>query len=283
MTVDVSVADGWESVTQSVGGRDLLVVDGQPVTPVPDVDGAHARTAVGIRTDGSVFFLTATNSDLTNGLKLPDLAEVMISQGAVDALNLDGGGSTQMAVRQPGDFEVSLLTPPESEAVYRPVSNALQVVSTVPTGPLVNLVVAPDGRRWPRTRPSPLSPRDRTRRSTALLRRVHSNGASRLPPAVYPSGPSSQPTPTSATFLIEEVGDHAGHTKVWRHVGDRPGDGRSRHYALRPYPTSQPPGAFGIGWIGQCLAGYRLERPSTTSHVAGVEVRAGSAAKRGRP
>ncbi len=57
----------------------------------------------------------------------------MLSLGAVDALNLDGGNSTQMAVRHPGQSDVSLVTglqtPPD---LLRPVVNALQVISDGP-------------------------------------------------------------------------------------------------------------------------------------------------------
>ena len=208
VSVEVSVADGWQSVSQSVGGRDLLVADGQSVTVEPDVDGAHPRTAVGIRADQSVFFITAATEDLTNGLKLPDLAELMISLGAVDALNLDGGGSTQMAVREPGDFEVSPLTPPELD-FYRPVSNAVQVVSTLPTGPLASLVVAPERATVATEAPITLTAKGRD----DAFNGVALDGASldwRVRPAEGgpPTGPESLPTPTSATFILDDAGDH---------------------------------------------------------------------------
>ena len=32
------------------------------------------------------------------GVRLPELAELMLSRGAVTALNLDGGGSTSLAI-----------------------------------------------------------------------------------------------------------------------------------------------------------------------------------------
>lgn len=136
------VDEAWQSVTHAVGGRDLLVVDGQSVVPLPDTDGSHARTAVGIDTNGRLLLVTADAGTYVKGLKLTELAELMISIGAVDALNLDGGGSSQMAVRLPGDFEVSSVST-DAISVDRPVVNALQIVSHAPDGPLDRLVLSP--------------------------------------------------------------------------------------------------------------------------------------------
>ncbi len=35
---------------------------------------------------------------VSQGVGLPELAQIMINLGCVEAMNLDGGGSTQMAV-----------------------------------------------------------------------------------------------------------------------------------------------------------------------------------------
>jgi hypothetical protein len=209
VTVDVSVAAGWQSVSQAVGGRDLLVAGGASVVPAPDTDGSHPRTAVGIRADDSVFLVTAADKDLAKGMTLTDLAQLMIDMGAVDALNLDGGGSMQMAVREPGDVEASAITPPEAEDAFRPVSNALQVVSTAPTGQLANLVVDPEQATVAINTPISFEAKAQ---DSAL------NGVA--PPtdmlqwSVSPanggkaSEPIDQPTPTTATFSLPKAGDY---------------------------------------------------------------------------
>src|SRR5690348_18071960 len=46
-------------------------------------------------------------------------------RSVVDALNLDGGGSTAMAVRAPGDGLVSIANRP-SDGTERPVANSLR-------------------------------------------------------------------------------------------------------------------------------------------------------------
>jgi hypothetical protein len=66
----------------------------------------------------------------------------MLSRGAVQALNLDGGGSTTMAVRLPGDLEVSVVNRP-SDGSERAVANSLRILTSAPTGPLAYVNVVP--------------------------------------------------------------------------------------------------------------------------------------------
>lgn len=58
--------------------------------------GKAARTAVGITKDNNLIFVVVENSG--KGATLTELAELMISLGAKEAMNLDGGGSSSMVV-----------------------------------------------------------------------------------------------------------------------------------------------------------------------------------------
>lgn len=60
----------------------------------------NPRTAAGVTKDGRIILLTADGRrpGHSAGLSITETAEVMRSLGAVDAINLDGGGSTAMAV-----------------------------------------------------------------------------------------------------------------------------------------------------------------------------------------
>lgn len=75
------------------------------------VETRHPRTAVAKLKDGKFLMLTADGrSDASAGLDLYDLAKYMLELGAVDAMNLDGGGSTTMfldgkVVNRPSDKE----------------------------------------------------------------------------------------------------------------------------------------------------------------------------------
>ena len=81
------------------------------------------RTAVGYTNENHVIMLVADGRQtLSSGLSLPELAQVMINLGCVEAMNLDGGGSSQMAVGN------QLINLPEGGTFQRPIPNMLAVV-----------------------------------------------------------------------------------------------------------------------------------------------------------
>lgn len=73
----------------------VLIVNG---VPVDDLDsGVNPRTAIGQRSDGAVLMLVIDGRQVSSlGATYADLAEIMLSYGAVNACNLDGGSSSMM-------------------------------------------------------------------------------------------------------------------------------------------------------------------------------------------
>jgi exopolysaccharide biosynthesis protein len=76
------------------------------------VETRHPRTAVAILKDGKFLMMTVDGRQpgVSVGMSLQELAEYLFSLGAVDAMNLDGGGSTTMfldgkVVNTPSDKE----------------------------------------------------------------------------------------------------------------------------------------------------------------------------------
>jgi hypothetical protein len=88
------------------------------------VASRQPRTMAGVRRDGSLLLVTVDGRrpGWSAGVTLAEGARVMRALGARDALNLDGGGSTVMAVR---GRAVSTPSDPSGE---RPVSNAVVVL-----------------------------------------------------------------------------------------------------------------------------------------------------------
>jgi len=117
---------------QALGGLIMLVKDGKALNPGTQVGGEFAaRSAVGIRADKSVFFVTidGKQSPYSNGMTLAELSQTMKDQGAVDALNLDGGGSATYLSRTPGDTGLSLKNKP-SDGEERKVANSWLITTT---------------------------------------------------------------------------------------------------------------------------------------------------------
>jgi uncharacterized protein YigE (DUF2233 family) len=123
-------APGWKGFTTALGGGPRLVKNGRiEVTALresfrEDVRvGRGPRTAFGIDKQGRYIILVVDGRRpfYSIGLTLNELAATMQKLGAVDALNLDGGGSTTMAVR------AQVVNKP-SDGFERPVSNALLVM-----------------------------------------------------------------------------------------------------------------------------------------------------------
>ncbi|HVA85392.1 MAG TPA: phosphodiester glycosidase family protein, partial [Candidatus Saccharimonadales bacterium] len=142
----ISITAGWETATQAIGGREFLLRNGATyIYPHPSIaDQYHPRTAIGVTANGGVVLAVVDGRDAgySTGVTDEELASVMAEQGAVNAINLDGGGSTAMSVRQPGDDVVSIVNRP-SDGSERPVANSLLVFSAAPTGPLAMLAVRP--------------------------------------------------------------------------------------------------------------------------------------------
>lgn len=146
LSIALSITPGWEGVREAVSGREFLVRDGATaISPRPPIaDQLHPRTALGITANGDLVMATVDGrqNGYSRGVDLDELAQLMLSRGVVQALNMDGGGSTTMAVRLPGDPEVSLANRP-SAGRETAVANSLIVFSSAPTGPLAIVDVLP--------------------------------------------------------------------------------------------------------------------------------------------
>ena len=93
-----------------------------------------SRTAVGITKTGKVVFmvLDGRQEPFSCGGSMEEIAQIMFEAGCVEAINLDGGGSTTFIAKQPGDDSLSVVNRP-SDGYARSVSTSLLMVSTAPS------------------------------------------------------------------------------------------------------------------------------------------------------
>jgi hypothetical protein len=96
----------------------------------PDLDpvSAAARTAAGVSRDGRRAYLVVVDghTGASNGLTVADLATLLHRVGADDALNLDGGGSSTLAMRMPGERTARVRNTPSGSG-ERAVANGIGV------------------------------------------------------------------------------------------------------------------------------------------------------------
>ena len=102
--LDVRMSPDWKGVNHILSGGPYLVKDGEvfvdmTAEKLTSIGGRNPRTAIGYTKDNHLVMLTADGREGASvGLTLNELAGLMKQLGCVNAMNLDGGGSTVMYV-----------------------------------------------------------------------------------------------------------------------------------------------------------------------------------------
>lgn len=129
-------------VTQIIGGCGRFLAGGRNVTDstsrlegiTEKFTGArHPRTFAGFDRDTTTLFLCTVDGRRSTsiGMTFADMASFLLSLGASEGFNLDGGGSTTMVVQG------RIVNMPSDATGERPVANSLQVISSAADSLLV--------------------------------------------------------------------------------------------------------------------------------------------------
>lgn len=144
VTISTSADDIWKDAVSAIGSvGDTLVKNGEVQSGF--ATGAAPRTAVGITENGNVIFyvIDGRQQPYSYGVQLKTLAARMKELGCVDAINLDGGGSTAISGIYPGTDSSAVLNTP-SEGRLRASSNYIFLKNAnEPTGELGHLYLYP--------------------------------------------------------------------------------------------------------------------------------------------
>ncbi|MEB3295169.1 MAG: phosphodiester glycosidase family protein [Synechococcales bacterium] len=112
-----------------VAGDSLILLDGKLHQFPRDGDRSYARTILGSDRSGNQLWILVVDGKqmgYSEGATLQEAAEFLQSQGVVNAVNLDGGGSVTLAARSPQGVEI--LNAPMQNKIpmnQRPVANYL--------------------------------------------------------------------------------------------------------------------------------------------------------------
>lgn len=122
----------FENLFMSAGGGPVLVKgDSIHISYTEEIfwgsgvgrDNRDPRTAAGYTNDGRAILLVSDGRYTgSEGLSLPELAQVMIDLGSTEAINMDGGGSSQMTVGS------ELINRPSGGTFQREVATFLAVM-----------------------------------------------------------------------------------------------------------------------------------------------------------
>lgn len=125
----------------ALGGDEVLLQNGVVPAELDDKE-AHPRTAIGFSADGRTMFLVAVDGRQASsrGMTKRELAELLKELGAASALNLDGGGSTTMVARQPGEAVATVANSPTER---RRVPNGVGLFVKQGSGWLTTLNIVP--------------------------------------------------------------------------------------------------------------------------------------------
>ena len=128
--IETEMAPQWKQAASIIGGGPQLIRNGRiEITNAAEkirpsfVSDGHPRTAIAKLKSGLILLITVDGRQPGEsiGMSLNMLADLLIEFGAVEAINLDGGGSTTMVIRN------KLVNKPSDATGERPVSDAILI------------------------------------------------------------------------------------------------------------------------------------------------------------
>lgn len=109
VTLQTTCSDPALAAAEQVTGcGNVLVENGMVTDPAAwdkDIAGVNPRTVLGVKADGTLllYVIDGRKANYSRGVSLEMIANELKALGCVDAVNLDGGGSSAMSVQLPGN------------------------------------------------------------------------------------------------------------------------------------------------------------------------------------
>lgn len=120
----VSEDTRWDEAAEALGAMYRLLDNGQIGTGLSSE--RTARTAIGVKADGTVIFYTMDGKQpgYSIGATFTQVAQRLLELGCVEAVGLDGGGSTTLGLTTPAQETMSVVNKP-SDGAERKNSTAI--------------------------------------------------------------------------------------------------------------------------------------------------------------
>lgn len=128
----------------SAGGE--ILRNGKPISKGMSISpkSRNPRSAVGVNNEKNKLILVAVDGrGQSVGATHDEMASILLEYGAYDAIHLDGGGSTTVALREEGERDVKIVND-VSDSSPRLVPNAIGIKSSNPIGDVASLLVSID-------------------------------------------------------------------------------------------------------------------------------------------
>lgn len=118
----------WAKAKNVVGGGPVIVTQGKPLQAwdaenfnAEFATKRHPRTAIGATKLGDVWLVIVEGrQSLSVGATIDELSKIMVKLGCTEAINLDGGGSSELAL-------TGMVVNRPSDGVERPIANSILV------------------------------------------------------------------------------------------------------------------------------------------------------------
>lgn len=130
IALETELQKQWNRAENIISGTPQLIINGR-IEITRELEGnaqkfvtdRHPRTAIGKLKDGRMLLVVVDGRqpNYSTGMSLLSLAELLLEFGAVEAINLDGGGSSAMVL------EGKLVNKPSDAAGERAVSDVLKI------------------------------------------------------------------------------------------------------------------------------------------------------------
>ncbi len=144
------LTDATSPLRMALGSGAVLVRNGTAIDFPPDAgnDALKPRTAIGWLDGGHRLLLVAVDgsANFSAGLGFDEMARLLVRLGATEAFMLDGGGSTEIVARRPGDAAAGVVNTP-SDGSERPIPNGVGLFGPKGSGVLRGLDVRPGADR----------------------------------------------------------------------------------------------------------------------------------------